>query len=116
VLKAALFVGASTCVSIIRAFEGVLIWTISTLFAIAQFGERTAHWGIHIDLHMRISAVGFCATTTREVNAGGRSVGRKIMRKGTSRSSRTGTFHEELFAYSNLVDIVGELAVPRTLT
>jgi hypothetical protein len=94
----------------------MLIWTISTLLAIAQFGERTAHWGIHVDFHVGISAVGFCAATADEVNAGGSSIGREIMRKSTSRSSRTGTFHKELFAYSNLVDIVGELAVPGTLT
>lgn len=115
-LKAALFIGASTCVSIVRAFERMLIWTISTRFAITQFGERAAHWGVQVDLYMGIAAVGFCAAATDEVNAGGGSIGREVMRKSTSRSSSTGTFHKKLFAHSNLVDIVSELAVSGTLS
>lgn len=90
--------------------------TVKSLLTPAQLGERTANRGIQVDLHVRITAVGFCAAAPDEVNAGGRSIWRKIMRKSTSRSSRTDTFHEELFAHSNLVDIVGEFAISGTLT
>lgn len=93
----------------------MLIWTIGTLLAEAQLGERNAYWSIQVDFYVGISAVGFCATTTDEVNAGGSSIGRKVMRKSTCGSRGAGTFHKELLAYSNLVDIVGELAIPGTL-
>lgn len=94
----------------------MLVGTVSSCFAIAQLGEGSADWSIQADFNVRVAAVGFFAATTNEVDAGGCSIGRKVMRKGTSRSSRTNTLMQECLAKCNLVDIVGELAVSSTLT
>lgn len=104
--KAALFVTAYTCVSVIRTFKYVTLSALSTLLAIANGAEGSTSGCSGVDRNVGIAAVWVGAVATKEVSASRDTVRGGFMGKVASITSSATASSKELLAHGDLVRIM----------
>lgn len=104
--KAALFVTAYTCVSIIRAFKYVTLSALSTLIAVANRSESPTCECSRVNSNVGIATVRVGAVAAKEVGASRDTVRGGLMGKVASIASSATARSKELLADGDLVRIV----------